>query len=42
MPYEGEFAKYRSIRRLVENDRVKNLVERARIQDYSSDETKLR
>ncbi|MCY3551809.1 MAG: DNA double-strand break repair nuclease NurA [Candidatus Poribacteria bacterium] len=39
MPYEGEFAKYRSIRRLVENERVKNLVERARIQDHSSDET---
>ena len=41
MPYEGEFAKYRSIRRLVENERVKNLVERARIQDHSSDEVKL-
>ena len=40
MPYEGEFAKYRSIRRLVENERVKNLVERARIQDHSSDEVK--
>ena len=41
MPYEGEFAKYKSIRRLVENERVKNLVERAIIQDHSSDETKL-
>lgn len=41
MPYEGEFAKYRSIRRLVENERVKSLVQRARIQDNSSDEVTL-
>lgn len=41
MPYEGEFAKYRSIRRLVENERVKNLVNRARIQDHSSNESTL-
>ena len=41
MPYEGEFAKYKSIRRLVENERVKNLVERAKIQNHSSDEVKL-
>ena len=41
MPYEGEFAHYRSIRRLVENQRVKDLMQRARIQDYSSDETTL-
>ena len=39
MPYEGEFAHYRSIRRLVENQRVKDLMQRARIQDYASDET---
>ncbi len=41
MPYEGEFAKYRSIRRLVKNERVKSLVQRARIQDHSSEKTKL-
>lgn len=41
MPYEGEFAKYKSIRRLVENERVKNLVKRAKIQDRSLDEVKL-
>ena len=41
MPYEGEFAHYRSIRRLVESQRVKDLMQRARIQDYSSDETTL-
>ena len=42
MPYEGEFAKYRSIRRLVESERVQNLMERARkIQDQSSDEVTL-
>jgi hypothetical protein len=29
MPHEGEFAKYRSIRRLVENDRVKGMLKRA-------------
>lgn len=31
MPYEGEFAKYKSIRRLVENDKVRGLLSRARI-----------
>ena len=41
MPYEGEFAHYRSIRRLVESQRVKDLMQRARIQDYSSGETTL-
>ena len=41
MPYEGEFAHYRSIRRLVNNARVKSLMQRARIQNYSSDETTL-
>ena len=42
MPYEGEFAKYRSIRRLVESKRVQNLMERARkIQDQSSAEVTL-
>ncbi|MXY26830.1 hypothetical protein F4Y59_01555 [Candidatus Poribacteria bacterium] len=39
MPYEGEFAHYRSIRRLVESQRIKDLMKRARIQNYSSDET---
>lgn len=41
MPYEGEFAHHRSIRRLVESPRVKDLMQRARIQDYSSDEITL-
>lgn len=41
MPYKGEFAHHRSIRRLVESQRVKDLMQRARIQDYSSDETTL-
>ena len=38
MPYKGEFATYRSVLRLVENERVKRLMERAKIQDNSSDE----
>lgn len=41
MSYEGEFAHYRSIRRLVNNARVKDLMQRARIQDYTSVETTL-
>ena len=39
MPYEGEFAKYRSVRRLVENERVKSLLGRAKVRDNSPDET---
>ena len=39
MPYENEFAHYRSIRRLVNSDSVKSLIQRARIPDYSSDES---
>ena len=35
MPYEGEFAEYKSIRRLTENERVKNLLSRARPRDVS-------
>lgn len=31
MPYEGEFASYRSIRRIVDTERVKKLLNRARI-----------
>ena len=38
MPYEGEFATYRSIRRLTENERVKKLLERMRINDLSQEE----
>ena len=41
MPYEGEFAKYRSVRRLVENERVKSLLQRAKIRDSSQDDTTL-
>ncbi|MBW8010487.1 MAG: hypothetical protein FVQ83_04480 [Chloroflexi bacterium] len=37
MPYEGEFAKYRSIRRLVENERVKGLLCRAKIKNKSTE-----
>jgi NurA domain len=31
MPYEGEFAGYQSLRRIVETDRVQNLLRRARV-----------
>jgi hypothetical protein len=41
MPYEGEYAQYKSIRRLVENDRIKHLLGRAKIRDYSNDKTAL-
>lgn len=37
MPYQGEFAEYKSIRRLVENERVKNLLGRAKERDTSQD-----
>lgn len=37
MPYEGEFAKYKSIRRLVENPRVKDLLIRSKTRDTSQD-----
>ena len=39
MPYEGEFAKYRSVQRLTENERVKSLLKRARIRNSSSNKT---
>jgi hypothetical protein len=42
MPFEGEFAEYRSIRRLVENERVKNILERAKERDVSQDDTLLK
>jgi hypothetical protein len=39
MPFEGEFAEYRSIRRLVENERVKDILSRAKERDISQDTT---
>ena len=41
MPYEGEFAKHRVIRRLVENKHVKNLLNRSRVQNVNSSESTL-
>ena len=41
MPYEGEYAKYRPIRRLVENEHVKNLLKRSRVQNIKSGESRL-
>lgn len=41
MPYPGEFAKHKSIRRLVENERVRNLLSRAKIRNGSQDESSL-
>ncbi len=41
MPHEGEFAGYKSITRLVENERVKNLLGRAKERDTSQDITAL-
>lgn len=39
MPYEGEFAEYRSLRRLVENRRVQELLgQRMKVRDYDSGE----
>ena len=37
MPYEGEFAGYRALQRLVEAERVKQLVARARVHIPDSD-----
>ncbi|MDP1716206.1 MAG: DNA double-strand break repair nuclease NurA [Anaerolineales bacterium] len=37
MPYQGEFAEYKSIRRLVENEKVKGLLGRAKERDTSQD-----
>ena len=34
MPYEGEFAKHRVIRRLVENEHVKKLTEPVKGPEY--------
>jgi len=31
MPYEGEFAGYRSLHRITETDRVQNLLRKARV-----------
>lgn len=36
MPYEGEFAQYRSLRRLAENERVQELLSRLQVQERSS------
>ena len=36
MPYEGEFAGYRSLRRIVETERVRQLLGRARTLDPTS------
>lgn len=41
MPYEGEFAKYKSIKRLVENERVKSLLKRSRVQNGLWDKSPL-
>lgn len=41
MPYQGEFAKHRPIRRLVENENVKDLLKRSRIQSVESGESRL-
>ena len=41
MPYEGEFATYRSIRRLIEEKRVKDLLDRMKKNDFSQDRTTL-
>lgn len=38
MPYEGEYAGYRSIRRLVENDAVKQLLKRSKIAAPNTDQ----
>lgn len=51
MPYEGEFAKYKSVRRIVESERIKNLLSKCEIrlpidghnkEDFSSLITKLK
>ena len=36
MPYEGEFAEYQSLRRIVETPRVQNLLRRCRVQPASA------
>jgi hypothetical protein len=36
MPYEGEFASYRSIRRIVEAERVQKLLNRAKVSNGTS------
>ena len=41
MPYEGEFAKYKSVQRLVENERINNLLKRAIVRDDSPEEDEL-
>jgi hypothetical protein len=38
MPYEGEFAGYRPLQRIVETERVKNLLRRSRVYLPSSDD----
>lgn len=41
MPYQGEFAKYRSVRRIVENEHVKTLLRRSAIRGDSQDKSEL-
>ena len=41
MPYQGEFAKYKSIRRLVENEQVKSLLRRSAVREDSQDKSEL-
>jgi hypothetical protein len=41
MPYEGEFAGYRSLKRIVDAERVKKLLNRARVVDVKKDDTRL-
>ena len=38
MPYENEFAEYRSIRRLTENERVQRLLRRSKERDEKQDD----
>lgn len=42
MPYEGEFAQYRSLRRIAENERVKQLLGSFRVQERSGGSRSLR
>lgn len=34
MPYEGEFAQYKSLKRLAESERVQDLLKRAKVREY--------
>jgi hypothetical protein len=39
MPYEGEYAQYKPLKRLVNSERVKALLKRAKIRDYKKTDT---